>query len=262
MNPKVSVLMSVYAERDYVGESILSVRNQDFTDWEMIVVVDNPDPGIEEVVRAAAAGDVRIRLLLNPENLGLTRSLNRAAAEAKGMYLARLDADDVAKPGRLSAQVAFLDAHPEMGVVGTWAEVIDKDGRVMGAIRPETDPKKISSGLLFKNQLIHPSVMMRREVFEKAGRYDEAMRRSQDYELWLRMRHHAQLANLPEMGISYRRHDASITQSRNMQQRRDGLGMMRRYYQRHKSQLGSRDRLLILAFFAKQYYKMLRAFLK
>lgn len=193
--PGVSVLMSVHNGEPWVSAAVESVLGQTFGDFELIVVDDGSTDRTGEILDRFR--DPRLRVV-HQSHQGLTRSLNRALAVARAPLVARMDADDVSLPERLSRQVAFLEAHPEVGVLGTGCRDVDPLGGVRRVYRPpETDPE-IRRALIRRNPFIHASVMVRREALERAGLYDEAVPVAQDYDLWVRMSRITRLANLPE----------------------------------------------------------------
>jgi hypothetical protein len=161
-------------------------------------------------VRAWARREPRLRAfrLRRP---GLARSLNDAADKARAPLLARLDGDDIAAPGRLAAQVAAMRARLELGLLGSAAELIDSLGRPIGALdRPLSDSgvrQFLRTGCAF----VHSSVIMRREIFLAAGGYRKGLNVAEDYDLWLRMSEHSQIANLPDRLVRYRLHVQSAT---------------------------------------------------
>jgi glycosyltransferase involved in cell wall biosynthesis len=128
---------------------------------------------------------------------GLTSSLNQALSLARAPLLARLDADDLALPERLARQRAFLDAHPEVGLLGTGAREVDASGREVGIVSPPEDDATIRRALIRRNPFVHSSVMMRRSALADAGGYDKSLAVAQDYDLWMRMSRVTRLANLP-----------------------------------------------------------------
>jgi hypothetical protein len=112
--------------------------------------------------------------------------------------VARLDADDVALPERLARQRGFLDAHPEIGLLGTGAREVDAEGREVGRVAPPADDAAIRRALIRGNPFVHSSVMLRRSALDAAGGYDERLAVAQDYDLWMRMSRVTRLANLTE----------------------------------------------------------------
>jgi hypothetical protein len=207
--PKVSVVMPVYNGEAYLNEALESVLEQPFTDWELIAVDDGSRDDSAEILARYAAADSRIRVLRNETNVGVSATLNRGWREARGAYIARLDADDIALSERFARQVAFLDGHETVAVVGTNAILIDPQGRRLSSTRLPTRSAAIHSTLLRHNCLNHPSVMLRRAALEEASgyRFDGV----EDYDLWLRIAERHDLANLPDTLILYRIHPEQVS---------------------------------------------------
>ncbi len=205
--PKVSVVMAVHNGRPYLKEAAESILRQSLRDFELIVVNDGSSD--DSAALLEAFGDARIRVLRNQQQLGLSASLNRGADAASGDYIARMDADDVSRPGRLAAQVAFLDRHPKVSIVGSWARTIGEGPPQIW--RYPTADADIRCAFLFHSVLVHSAVMWRRVDFEGHGlRYDESVERAQDYELWTRAAAHVRFANLPRVLQHYRVHPAQV----------------------------------------------------
>ena len=193
--PRVSVVMAVHDGARWLREAVDSALGQTLADLELIVVDDGSTDATADIL--AGYGDPRLSVLRQPRS-GLTRSLNRGLRRAAAPLIARLDADDVALPERLARQVEFLDAHPEVALLGTGCREIGPDGEIRGVYAPPADDAAIRRELIRRNPFVHSSVVMRRQVVEAAGGYDEAVAVAQDYELWLRLSRAAKLANLPE----------------------------------------------------------------
>ena len=193
--PAVSVLMSVWNGAPWVRDAVESVLRQTAADLELIVIDDGSTDGTPALL--AALSDPRLRVERQPRR-GLTRALNRGAGLATAPLLARLDADDVALPERLARQRAFLDAHPEIGLLGAGAREVDVAGREIRVIRPLERDATIRRALIRGNPFVHSSIMMRRSILERVGGYDETLAVAQDYDLWLRMSEVTRMANLGE----------------------------------------------------------------
>ncbi len=167
MIPPVSVLMGVRDGAPWVREAVASVLEQTAPELELIVVDDGSTDSTPTVL--AAVRDPRLRVERQPP-AGLTPALNRALSLARAPLVARLDADDLAMPDRLARQRSFLDAHPEVGLLGTAASEVDASGRHVGGPAPPVDDASIRRALIRKNPFVHSSVMMRRRLVEIAGR--------------------------------------------------------------------------------------------
>jgi cellulose synthase/poly-beta-1,6-N-acetylglucosamine synthase-like glycosyltransferase len=224
--PKVSVVMSVYNGERYLAEAIESILAQTFPDFEFIIIDDGSTDSTPDILNRY--DDARIVLVRNQENIGLTRSLNRGIRMAHGDYVARQDADDVALPERLAAQVSFLDEHPGIGVVGTWVAYIDENGRPIKIIRTPASPALIRWLLLFGTCLMHSSVLIRRSCLEGVAVYRSEILYAQDYDLWIRLSAKTRLANLPEILQQMRVHEQRISIQHYEQQEQIVRGIMQR----------------------------------
>lgn len=206
-NPKVTVLMPVYNGEKYLLEAIDSILNQTFTDFEFLIINDGSTDGSREIIESFS--DHRI-VLVNQENIGLTNSLNKGIDMAIGEYIARMDCDDISLPLRLEKQVGFMDAHPEIGVCGSWILVFS--GKSRHVQRYPTTSDEIKCFMFYNTGVAHPSVMIRREVFLKNGLYyDSSFAHAQDYELWIRAFHYTNFANIPKVLLHYRISPTSVS---------------------------------------------------
>lgn len=218
MKPLISVLMPVYNAERYVAEAVESILGQTFTDFEFLIVDDGSTDGSLAILRRYAEQDNRIRLISRP-NTGLVIALNEMLGKARADLIARMDADDIAMPGRFAAQVAFLRDHPEVVCVGGRQQIIDASGRPLWVYHPpESDPEIQEVALSGRCPINHPSAMMRREAVLEVGGYREEMMPAEDLDLWLRLGERGQLANLPQVVLKYREHDRSVSAVRQHQQ--------------------------------------------
>lgn len=201
--PLVTVLMAVYNDLPFLSPAVESVLAQSFKNLEFLIVEDGSSDGCAEYL--GALRDPRVRVLRNQGNLGLTRSLNHGLDAARGQFIARMDADDICEPHRLERQVQFLRDNPNVGIVGSSRILIDEAGREVAFAPAAESDLAIRWKCLLGNPFAHPTVMLRREVFEAHGlRYDESFRTAQDYELWTRLLSHTCAANLAEPLLRYR----------------------------------------------------------
>lgn len=207
--PRVSVLMPVRNGGPFLTAAMASIQRQTMTDWEMLVVDDGSDDDSLNRVEDAMTEDGRIRLI-RQDRLGLVASLNRAVAEARGDYLARMDADDLARPGRLKQQVDYLGTHPQVGVLGGAIRLF---GAQRGVWRFPCEDERLKASLLFTTPFAHPTVMMRTAVIRQAGEgYREEFRAAEDVDLWARIAPVVKFANLPMVLLDYRVHPGQVTE--------------------------------------------------
>jgi hypothetical protein len=210
VSPRVTVLLAVYNGGAYLAEAVDSVLEQTYGDFELLLVDDASTDG----AIASIPDDPRIRILRNERNIGQIPSLNRGLREARGEYVARLDADDVCLPRRLERQVALLDAHPEVDLTATWTDVVDDTGRLWAPVRATVDSFAdfVSQIVTGRVSLVHPSIAFRRDVVIDLGGFDETLNASEDQDLYRRFvlaRHEARV--VPETLLRYRRHEQQMT---------------------------------------------------
>lgn len=207
--PRVTVLMPVYNGEKYLNEAMDSILSQTFADFEFLILNDGSTDN--SVATIQSYGDPRIRLVHNVANLGLIATLNRGIEMARGEYVARMDCDDISLPGRLAKQVAFMDRHQDMGVCGTWYVCFGAETPHISRLPAAADEIRIS--LLFNSMIAHPTACIRRSFFVSNNLlYDHDYQHAEDYDLWSRALEHCNLANIPEVLLSYRIHAAQVTQ--------------------------------------------------
>jgi glycosyltransferase involved in cell wall biosynthesis len=187
--------MGVHNGAPWVARAVESVLGQTLADLELIVVDDGSTDATPALL--AAVSDPRL-IVERQARAGLTRALNRALARARAPLIARLDADDMALPARLGRQRAFLEAHPEIGLLGSAARVVDEHDHEVTVIRPPEEDAAIRRALIRRNPFVHSSVMLRRTLAVQAGGYDPSFAVAQDYDLWLRLAPLTAMANLAE----------------------------------------------------------------
>lgn len=226
--PKISVIMSVYNGEKFLKESVLSILNQTYADFEFIIINDGSTDLSLEILRGFEEKDKRIRLI-SRENKGLTPSLNEGIKLAQGEYIARMDSDDISMPERFEKQITFLEKNKDIALCGTWAINIDENGNEIGEYKTPITNKEIKKNILFHNPFIHPSVMIRKEIVNNIGLYNEKIKYAQDYEYWLRMIKKNKVANLDDFLIKYRIAKKSMTRKSNIPMRLEGLFMRLAY---------------------------------
>ena len=218
--PKISVIMSVYNCEKYVREAILSILDQSFRDFEFIIINDGSTDKSRKILESIK--DERI-ILINNQNKGLTKSLNEAIKISRGEFIARMDADDISLKDRFEKQINFLNSNPDIFMCGAWADFIDKDGIFFKTYKRPITSKEIKKEIIFHNPFIHSTMMIRRNLFNKVGLYNESFRYAQDYELWTRIVSKFKTMNLPEVLLKYRVLNESITKSKNLKVRLLGI---------------------------------------
>lgn len=208
-SPLVTVLLPTYNCEDYVRESIQSILNQTFGDFELIVIDDASTDRTIQVIEAF--NDARIRLIRKPKNSGYTDSLNYGLGIARGCFIARMDADDISLPTRFEKQVAFLTSHKEVVLCGCWYQEIPNNH--IAELPSEHEDIKVA--MLVNNAICHPTVMFRKEFFVNNNLcYNKDFETSEDYELWTRLIAIGKVGNLSEVLLHYRIHEQQVSTHR------------------------------------------------
>jgi glycosyltransferase involved in cell wall biosynthesis len=222
--PKVSVAMAVHNGGEYLTEAIDSILTQTYAEWELIVIDDGSTDQTASRLDPYAERDTRIRVT-HQSNTGLATALQRAVAQCQGEYIARLDADDAMLPERLERQVRFLDDHPEIGLLGTAAELMDERSQPYCTYVWPTTDAELRHLLQRDNAFFHSAVMLRSTVLREVGSYDARYGGAEDYELWLRMAQRCRLASLPDALIRYRTHARNISRVQHRASARAAFGV-------------------------------------
>lgn len=209
--PRVSVVMPAYNNEQYVTSAVKSILAQRYRDFEMIVIDDGSTDNTAERVAALARGDSRVRLV-SQSNTGIVGALNHGLDLARGSIIARMDSDDIAYPDRFGRQIAFLDEHPEVVLLGTQIVIIDQHGRLRAIRGEEFGHDELLHAILSgkSGAIMHPTVMMRREALDKAGHYRDEFRHVEDADLFLRLAEVGEIRNLRQPLLNYRHHGNSV----------------------------------------------------
>lgn len=196
--PRVSVIMAAYNAAGVIGNAFESLRRQTYNNWECIICDDASTDDTWTIIQNLAKYHTNCRVLKNEKNLGPASSRNRCVDITRGEYLAIQDADDLSSPERLEKQVEYLDRHPEVIAVGSYAMLLKNDGTQWGVMKPPLLPKK--EDWIRGPQIIHASVLLRRADFIALGGYTDGMRFAEDYDLWIRcVAKGKRIATIPEI---------------------------------------------------------------
>jgi glycosyltransferase involved in cell wall biosynthesis len=214
-DPQLSVVLPCYNAAAFLQEAISSVLKQSFTDFELIIIDDGSTD--ESATIISKQNDPRLKVIRNEKNLGLIRTLNTGIAAAKGKYIARMDADDISRPERFEKQISFLEKNPGIGVCGTWMHMIHNNSVYKHRYQASDT---IKSALVFNNPIVHPSVMMRKNIFENTAHvYSMDYPHGEDYALWISLLEKTNFAVLDEPLIEYRAHAEQVSRKFNTVQR-------------------------------------------
>lgn len=216
VNPIVSIVMSVYNAEKHLSLAIESILNQSFSNFELIIIEDCSTDESLSIIKKYQAKDSRVFVIKKDKNKGFkgfVENLNLGIETARGIYIARMDADDISNIDRLKNQVEYLDNHPECFLVGSSAVHIDENGKKIGAFLSETNDKKLMNLLKKRNTIYHPTIMFRKEL---GLHYRDKMNGCEDYDFYLRLLSKDKIFhNLGEPLLQYRILDNSISRKDN-----------------------------------------------
>lgn len=210
-NDLVSVILPVHGLSPWLEEALESTLSQTYENLEFVIVFDRPDSSALARASEFARRDSRAVLAHSP-GIGLAAALNYGISIAKGTFVARMDSDDVMAASRIEEQVQYLQRFPFLDVLGCQAEYVDEVGSVLGHSVLPTRHKDIAFNLLWANPMIHPSLLMRKTLFEGRFLYDEGLPTGEDYKLLLQMLEGGvKFGNTREFLLKYRRSSSQMT---------------------------------------------------
>jgi len=217
-NPMISVVMSVFNGKEYLIDAIESILNQTYTNFEFIIVNDGSQDESLDVIKHYQAIDSRI-ILVNQQNIGLTKSLNRGIELSSGKYIARQDADDVSHRERFEKQLDLI-LKTNCMICSSNYEVINNFGKVISN-RLQANKRFVWIYFLLGNQVAHGTVLIDKNLFEKIGNYDESLCCSQDYDLWMRALKFDKfcIKFVDNILYKYRDHESNISNTKTQKQK-------------------------------------------
>ncbi len=195
--PIISVILPVRNEEKYIKSTIDSILSQSFADFELLVINDGSSDTTKRILEEYMFKDKRVRIIDNLVSIGVANSLNKALEAARGKYIARIDAADTAERLRFQKQVEYMEASQETFILGSWAYIINDKKELIAEWKT---PAEITDKILYKkNGAVHPTVLIRKDLFNKIGNYNPFYKRAEDYELWARaVKNKLKIKNLQE----------------------------------------------------------------
>lgn len=211
-SPKISVIMPVYQGDAHLSAAIQSILDQTYSDFEFLILCDEPSDTTRIILDTYQHNDSRIRVYYQQNRLGLIGSLNYGISMARGEYIARMDADDISSPDRFYEQIVWMDSHPDIGICGTWVLVKDKEQE--NICRYPVDDITIQCEMLFTPPIAHPTVFIRRKCIEDNEiSYNEDNKFAEDFGFWVKASSFTHFSNIPKALLMYRVHDGAVSQS-------------------------------------------------
>lgn len=205
-----SIIIPAYNAIKYLPETLESVLNQTFTNFEVLIINDGSSDSIVEW--AADIIDPRVKLI-SQTNQGVSAARNTGIKKSKGEYIAFLDADDLWEATKLEKQLQFLKNNPSLGLIHTAMMLIDGEGKSLGRTFISNVEGDALKALLEQNTIVTSSVIVRRNCLETVGSFDNSLRSSEDWELWVRIASRYPFALIKEPLVFYRQHPHNTTKN-------------------------------------------------
>jgi glycosyltransferase involved in cell wall biosynthesis len=209
--PLVSIVLAVYNCEQYLGEAIESIQAQSYQNWELLIIDDSSTDASPHLATQYVQVDPRIQLLRQSKNSGQTACANLGISQAVGKYIARLDADDTMLPERLAKQVAYMESHPDVGLLGTAFEMIDAQGNLIATCSVPTGAENLKVLLKTRNPILQPSMIMSAHCLRAIGAYTETYPYAEDYALCIKFAESSRIENLNEVLTRYRILSSSLS---------------------------------------------------
>jgi len=222
--PEITIVLPVLNGESWIAESLESLRSQTFQNFEILLVDDGCTD--RTIAIASAMGFTSMRMIQGPRQ-GLGAALALGVSLSLSPYVARQDQDDLSDPFRLEKQVAYMNAHPNCVVVGSWARRIDEQGGTLGVLKVPKKNRTIKLAMNLSSPFVHTSVLLRRDSVLKAGNYRTDCTKvfAEDYDLWARMAPLGDFYNIPKVLVSYRMNPAGITRTQGQAVGRSGYAI-------------------------------------
>lgn len=209
--PQISVIIPVYNASPFLKESIKSILNQSFSNFELIILNDKSTDNSLDIIKELQSKDSRIIIIDKLENVGPANLRNEGINAAKANFIALMDADDISLPTRFEKQLKVLENNPEIGVCGTWFTFFGSTKNKL--IKHNTDHDAIKVSFLHSCNIGNPTVMFKKEILDDL-KFDNEYVPAEDYDLWSRLLSKTKFFNIPESLLNYRLHDNNISKTK------------------------------------------------
>jgi glycosyltransferase involved in cell wall biosynthesis len=226
--PLISVLMPAYNAEKYIEESIQSILDQNFKDYEFIILDDSSTDNTWNIIQSFAKKDKRIVPLRNPKNLDIAGSRNKLISKAKGKYIAWQDADDISLPKRIEHQFHFLEKNKSVGIVGGFLQFFNDKG-VTGIRKYSTNDYDLRKSIFRFSPVAQPAAMIRKEYLEECGKYNGNYTAAEDLDMSFRIGLYHQFANLNEIVLQYRQNKNSATYTNLKKMEENSIAIRKKY---------------------------------
>jgi glycosyltransferase involved in cell wall biosynthesis len=251
--PKISVLMPAYNAESFIKESISSIINQTFTDFEFIIIDDCSTDNTWKIILELQGKDKRIVAVKNQNNLKLSLTLNKGIELCKAKYIARMDADDYSLPDRLEKQYNYMEANPDIGISGGTMRVCDGNLKAKYLRFYHQTDSDIRKHIFRYSPYCHPLVIFKKEVFSKVGLYDTNYNPAEDYELYFRIGKYFKFGNLTNTLLNYRVIEKSMTTGSTKKMELQTINIREKYAKGHGYKMSLLDKIYNFSHFLSIY---------
>lgn len=242
-SPLVSILMPVYNAEQYLSEAVVSALNQTYRNIELVAINDGSKDNSLTILEEFAKNDSRLRIITQ-KNTGIVGALNRGIQESRGIYIARMDADDISFLNRIEKQVDLIESAPEAVLIATGFEVIDENSEFMyREIIPRTNID-LKRALLLYNPIAHGSVLLRKSTVEKIGGYSANCGPTEDYELWMRLSKEGDFLGVEDLLYRWRQNRNGITFTNNAAMQEHTKKNIENYWRQTPISVTSRNQII------------------
>lgn len=243
-DPRISVIMPVYNSERYLKDTIESILNQTFTDFELIIIDDGSTDSSYKIIEEYRKKDNRIIVLRNEKNLGIASTRTRGTLLAKGQYIVTMDADDISSLTRLEKQYNYLETHKDCGVVGSYVEMFNDNNEIVGIKKFHENDIDLRKRIFLYSPVVQPATMIRKEVFDNIGYYDTIYTNASDLDFWFRLGTKYKFANIQEVLLRYRIHNGSITATNLKRLEKVTLDIRKKYSKGYGYSMSPIDRII------------------
>lgn len=239
----VSVLMPAYNAERYLADSIESILNQTFKNFELIVIDDCSRDNTKEILQKYSKKDKRINAVYNEKNLDIAENRNKALKLAKGRYIAWQDADDISLPNRLMHQKEYLDKNPRVGIVGGYLDFFSDTSEYVSTRKYCEKDSEIRKKIFRYAPVAQPAAMIRMECFKKVGKFNKNVPVAEDLDMNFRIGEYYEFANLQESVIRYRVNYNSSTFKRLREMESHTISIRKKYFENQKYRATLADKI-------------------
>ncbi len=250
---QVSVLMPAYNAEKYIGFAIDSILNQTFKNFELLIIDDGSSDSTFDIIKKYSQLDPRIKMSQNPKNSGVSKTRNNLIKQARGKYIVWQDADDVSLPFRIQEQYSYMEANHDVVVVGGFLQFIDEDGKQLYVRNYAEFDVQLRKNIFKYSPVSQPVSMIRKNVFEKSGLYDESLNQAEDLDISFRIGKYGKFSNIQKVLLNYRFYPNSLSAQKLRENINSTLKVRRKAVSQYGYTMSFLDHLAYIASWGVQF---------